>query len=234
MTDKTAEKTEKINIKGSKRVFAITLALGAILLLCFALFSFLVISYDVQNVGFENSPIGFATINKAFHNMFPADDKLYDITQFLGYLALGLALMNGVLALADLIKSKSLFKMKKRNIIICFYYGVVVALYVLFEVVVLNFRPIEAEASYPSSHTLLALTVFYSQILMFRYSSKKVSFSSTLFSVLLVLFMIVMILGRLLCGVHWLTDIIGSVILSMSLMAFLRAFLYRFDVPVRQ
>lgn len=219
------EKTDR------KASFLLGLVLAILLFLAFGAFTLAVVSFDVQPVGFEGAPVGFGSLNSWFHNAFPSDSGFYSLTEYIGYFALALAALNGLGALVDLIRSRGLRGMKKRNIIVCFYYAAVVAFYVGFEFLAINARPISAEASYPSSHTLLALTVLYSQIVMFRFSSRRVGFASRLFSVLLVMLMVIMVIGRLLCGVHWLTDIVGSVLLSCSLMVAFRTFVYRFDPP---
>lgn len=216
---------------GHRAIFIRTLMLSLLLLLAFGIFTAAVMVFDVQPVGFESSNIGFASVNTWFHNAFPMDHELYQLSEYIGYFALGLAGVNGLAALIDLIQSRGFGKMKKRNLIVCLYYAVVVGFYVLFELFAVNVRPIEAEASYPSSHTLLALTVLYSQMLLFRFSAKSKRFLARIFSVCMVIIMIVMVFSRLLCGVHWLTDIAGGVLLSLALMTGLKAFIYRFDPP---
>lgn len=217
--------------ENSRTSFILSLFLSGILMVAFLLFTGAVMVLDVEPVGFEGSPIGFSSLNTWFHGVFPSDHELFQLSEYIGYFALGLAAVNGFGALLDLIRSRGFAKMKRRNLIVCFYYAVVVAFYVLFEFFTVNLRPIEAEASYPSSHTLLALTVLYSEILLFRYCAKDRRFLARIFSVCMVLIMIVMVFSRLLSGVHWLTDIVGGVILSLSLMMMLRAFIYRFDPP---
>ncbi|MBQ3005280.1 MAG: phosphatase PAP2 family protein, partial [Clostridia bacterium] len=98
------------------------------------------------------------------------------------------------------------------------YYIVVIFSYLIFEMIPINYRPIFingfAEASYPSSTTLLVLSVmptlvFQAEIRIKKYK-KIIKFITVLFSVS-------MVVGRLLSGVHWFTDIIGSCFLSLGL-----------------
>ena len=132
--------------------------------------------------------------------------------------------VNGLAAVLDFFRHKGrLYRMHKRNIITCIYYVVVGGFYVLFEYVVINTRPISAEASYPSSHTMLALCVLYSVFVLLGFSSWSYKFMASLLRVICVLAMISMVVFRFLSGVHWLTDICGGILLSLSLMCFYRA-----------
>ena len=84
----------------------------------------------------------------------------------------------------------------------------------------INYRPIpidgKMEASYPSSTTLLVLSVMPALIFQIRRRcrTKAVITAVNVFSLLFSAFMVT---GRLISGVHWATDIIGSVLLSFGL-----------------
>ena len=72
------------------------------------------------------------------------------------------------------------------------------------------------EASYPSSTTLLVLSVM--PTLMFQVGRRSKSAAVRgIAGVFAVLFSAFMVIGRLVAGVHWATDIIGSVFLSAGL-----------------
>ena len=105
------------------------------------------------------------------------------------------------------------------------FYIVVLIFYVFFEKVVVNYRPVLLitndyllEPSYPSSHTILSLCVCGSAIIINKNLYKKYSFLKIVSIISLVL-MLLIPRGRLFSGVHWLTDIIGGVLLSSSLLA---------------
>lgn len=75
------------------------------------------------------------------------------------------------------------------------------------------------EASYPSSTTLLAITLLISAI-----DQVKTYIKNTKIRIILVAICSVLaaffVVGRAISGVHWLTDIIGGVILSATLISF--------------
>jgi undecaprenyl-diphosphatase len=92
--------------------------------------------------------------------------------------------------------------------------------YVLFEKVIINYRPIlidkVLEASYPSSHTVLAMCVAVSFVMI----SKKYFGKFTKFLNFIVLTLLTLVLaGRIISGVHWLTDIVGGVLISCVLIS---------------
>ena len=95
------------------------------------------------------------------------------------------------------------------------------AFYVFCEVVVINYRPVileeGLEASYPSSHTVLVCCVMTTAIMQCVRLIKHEMLRNTavLFSALMI---VIMVVGRLLSGVHWFTDIVGGILLSVALV----------------
>ena len=102
---------------------------------------------------------------------------------------------------------------------------VVILGYLLFEMVPINYRPIliggNLEASYPSSTTLLVLSVM--PTLKYQ-SDRRIAKPVTrkAIAVFVIVFSAFMVLGRLIAGVHWATDIVGSVFLSSGLFMIYR------------
>ena len=195
----------------------------SILLFYFVVFTVLVRFIDVQPVGPQNSMIGFATINMAVHNFFGEHHFWYVLTQAFGLLAIGVAAAFACVGLVQLIKRKSLLKVDRCVLALGFVYIAVIILYVLFEKLAINVRPVITdeglEPSYPSTHTMLILTILGTA----RYAIKKLLQNPKIVQILQILCLVIMILtviGRLICGVHWLTDIIGSLLISESLIAF--------------
>ena len=187
----------------------------------FIVFTAIVKMVDVQAVGPMGSQIGLATINLAVFNAVGVSDLWYKLTGIIGYFALLLAGCFAVICVIQLIKGKGLKKVDKNLLWLCVLYAVVLAFYALFEVVIINYRPIiiegELEASYPSSHTMLSLIIFLSAIPLVKGHIKSKGVYLTVAVVFAVL-AVIMPVGRLLSGVHWLTDIVGSIILSISLV----------------
>jgi len=209
--------------------FRTLLVLAVVLFVAFAAFTYLVRTYDVAPVGYNGAEVGFSKLNAAAHEMFPGDDGSYELTKILGYICLIAVAVNGLEAAIDFFRHKGrISRMHKRNVITCIYYVVVGGFYVLFEFVVINTRPISAEASYPSSHTMLALCVLYSVFVLLGFSSWRYKFMASILRVICVVAMISMVVFRFLSGVHWLTDICGGILLSLSLMCLYRACIARF------
>ena len=210
-----------------KRNFTL-LWLALSFLAAFALWTVLVRLVDVQPIGPEGSRIGFAAMNGAFHDLTGVHWTLYTITDWMGLLPIAIALGFAVLGLSQLIERKSLCRVDRSILILGGFYVVVLAAYLLFETVVINYRPVlengEIAASYPSSHTMLTLTIAGSGIFMLRgrISCKPALISAETLSVAV---MLVMVVGRALSGVHYLTDIFGGMLLSSAIVSLFAAFL---------
>lgn len=196
---------------------------AGITFLAFVVFTMLVKFVDVQAVGPRDSLIGFATLNLAVLNACNLEGLLwYNLSEIIGYLAIIVAGVFAIKGLIQLIKGKSIKKVDKNLLILCGLYLLVVLFYLFFEVVVINYRPVllvgkGLEASYPSSHTMLSLVVFISAIpLVNRYvQSKGLKIA---INVIFIAFAVITPIARVVSEMHWFTDIIGSVLLSASLL----------------
>lgn len=206
----------------SKRLFTL-LIVGTICLITFYIWTLLVVFVDVKYAGVNDTKIGLSTFNLWVFHHIGTNIVLYVITDWLGLVPITICLIFAVVGLVELIKRKGLFKVDKDIILLGIYYVVVIILYLLFEMVVINYRPIlidgYMESSYPSSTTLLVLSVM--PTLSFetnrRIKNKWIRYFINLFTVSFSLFMVT---GRLISGVHWISDIIGSIILSSGLFTF--------------
>ncbi len=193
---------------------------GVTFIALFALLTLLIMTIDVRPVGQNGTNIGFATFNTGFHALTGANMTLYTITDWLGLVPIFICMIFGGVGLLQLIKRKSLFKVDKDIIILGIYYIIVIMAYLIFEMIPINYRPIPIEgvmeASYPSSTTLLVLSVMPTLVEQAgrRLSDDLIKKLITIFAVLFSLFMVI---GRLISGVHWFTDIVGSVLLSIGL-----------------
>ena len=199
--------------------------LPGILTICFVIFTVLLKFIDVQAIGPEGSLIGFATINGAVHAFFGEMPFWYKITQLLGVVAIAVAGAFAVIGFIQLIKRKSLIQVDRYILALGVVYIVVIILYVLFEKLAINYRPIISdeglEASYPSTHTMLILTILGTARFAIRRLITNTKIEKILEIVLLCL-MIITVVGRLICGVHWFTDIIGGILISSALVSFYR------------
>ena len=90
-----------------------------------------------------------------------------------------------------------------------------------FEFNVINRRPILIngflEASYPSSTTMLAMCVLPTAMMQFKRLIKNIKIRNTV-NILCGIFTAFMVVGRLVCGVHWFTDILGGLIFSVAMI----------------
>ena len=122
--------------------------------------------------------------------------------------------------MVQLIKRRSLLRVDSDIIILGVYYVIIIACYLIFEMIPINYRPVliegRLEASYPSSTTLLVLSVM--PTLIFQVIRRAVNPLTKRVTVALVIaFSAFMVIGRLISGVHWATDIVASVLLSAGL-----------------
>ena len=192
----------------------------------FALWTVLILCVDVQAVGQNGTKIGLAGFNVWFHQLTGVHMTLYTITDWLGLISIFICMCFGVLGLVQLIKRRSLRKVDADILLLGVYYVLVIACYLIFEMIPINYRPVliegRLEASYPSSTTLLVLSVM--PTLMFQVYRRAVnSMLRKAVAVFVFAFSAFMVLGRLISGVHWATDIVASVILSAGLFMLYRS-----------
>lgn len=194
----------------------------ACLFLVFIIFTIVVKYVDVKAVGPLQSEVGLASINLAVFKVFGTSKVMYDITEILGYLTFIVIAFFAGLGLYQLIKYKSIKKVDYKILVLGGFYVVVLIFYALFEIVIVNYRPVLVEggleASYPSSHTMLSVCVISSaMIIASEMLSGKKGLSITVVIIGYALILLTVI-GRLLSGVHWFTDIFGGVLLSFALI----------------
>ena len=203
--------------KETKKNFGI----AAILFGAFVVWTAAVQLVDVQPIGPQGSTVGFATVNSWVHNLTGVHMSLYTVTDWLGLVPIAFAIGFALLGLIQWVKRKHLRQVDFSILVLGGFYLLVMAAYVLFEVFVINYRPVLIngclEASYPSSTTMLVLCVMPTTLMQLNARIKSqtlkrwVGFGITAF----ILFMVI---GRLLSGVHWFTDIIGGALLSAGLV----------------
>lgn len=198
--------------------------ISVFLTILFVVYTLLVKCLDVKSIGPNNSEVGFSSLNDAFRNLVGNNMTIYKISELFGYAILLLVLLFGVIGLIELIKRKSLKKVDREIIILGCFYVLVGIVYVLFEKIVINYRPVlmdgVLEASYPSSHTILSLCVGISALMISKkYIPNKFA---KLFNICVILLMSVVLLGRIISGVHWISDIIGGLLISITLLMYFK------------
>lgn len=209
-----------------KKMFSIAVAM----FLVFLLWTILIRVVDVRAIGPQGSAVGFATINAHFHHFTGVHLQLYQITDQLSIIPLGFVIVFGVQGLFQWITRKKLNLVDYNILILGGFYIAVFAAYILFELLAVNYRPIlidgSLEVSYPSSTTMLVICVMPSALMQLRSHIKNAALRHTV-SVILLLFTGFMVICRLISGVHWLTDILGGAMLSISLVMMYLYFLFR-------
>ena len=197
------------------------LVLGVSLVVAFVLWTILVCFVDVRAIGPEGSSVGFAALNGFVHELTGVNWFLYTITDWLGIVPIAVALVFAILGLVQLIKRKSLWKVDHSILALGVFYIVVMAAYIFFEVVVINYRPTlidgYLEASYPSSTTMLVMCVMPTAAMQLNVRIKNTVLRRCAV-ITIVAFTAFMVIGRLVSGVHWITDIIGGALLSAGLV----------------
>lgn len=228
--------------------FKSNLFLTASLYLIFIIYTVSVKFVDVALIGNKLSPVGFSSLNEVFFNLFSktktdglfVDNTFqmicYNISEILGYFALLVAAFFVLVGVIQLLNYRSLKKVNKNIYVLGGFYVLVMAFYVLFEKVVINYRPVYEmnsevlEASYPSSHTILTLCILLSAVLVIPYIYSNIS--KRLYTVITILFYIIMIITvmtRLMSGVHWFTDILGGILLSAALIMSFKTFINKIN-----
>ena len=195
--------------------------IGAGFLAAFVLWTVLVSLVDIRAIGPNGSSVGFAALNGYVHERIGVNIPLYTITDWMGLVSIVVAFSFAILGLAQWIKRKSLLKVDRSLLALGGFYMVVLAAYIFFEIVVINYRPTlidgYLEASYPSSTTMLVMCVMPTAMMQLRTRIKNRVFRRCVM-VLIAVFMAFMVIGRLISGVHWFTDIVGGALLSAGLV----------------
>jgi membrane-associated phospholipid phosphatase len=176
---------------------------------------------DVKPIGPEESKVAFATINEPIMNLLNVNMFFYNITDWLGLVAILAALGFAILGLVQLVKRKRLLLVDSSILVLGGFYLLVIAAYIFFEYNIVNYRPVLInnilEASYPSSTTMLVMCVMSTAMMQFHRLIQNKALRIVV-NVLLSAFTIFMIIARFLSGVHWFTDILGGILLSSALI----------------
>ncbi|MBP0978328.1 MAG: phosphatase PAP2 family protein [Oscillospiraceae bacterium] len=193
---------------------------GLFVTAAFVIWTMLIQTVDVRPVGQNGTNIGFSAMNLAFHRLTGVHMLIYNVTDWLGLVPVAVCMVFGVMGLIQLVKRKNLFKVDGDILLLGVYYILVIAGYLIFEMIPLNYRPVliegRMEASYPSSTTLLVVSVMPTLAFEVRRRMKNTALRCALY-VFTVVFTAFMVIGRTVSGVHWLTDIIGALLLSVGL-----------------
>lgn len=212
----------------TKQTIAITAVVLTVLLVI------LLKTVDVAPIGPNGTSIGLSHLNQAIHDAIGMNEGIYKITEIGGILAIGVVAAFAILGLVQWIQRRSLMKVDKELLVLGGLYMILGFLYVFFKEVVINYRPVIMpgdvlpESSFPSSHSMLGCTVMGSAYLLVDRYVKNPTAVKVL-HVLCIINMIVIVGGRFLSGVHWFTDIMGGILISVALIAEFSVQLDRID-----
>ena len=199
---------------------------GILLIVVFAIWTLLIQVVDVQPIGQNGTNIGFATFNIWFHELTGVHMAIYTMTDWMGLIPIFVCMIFGGIGLGQWIKRRSLLKVDRDILFLGIYYVIVIFGYLIFEMIPINYRPIliegVMEASYPSSTTLLVLSVMPTLIFQVNRRVENIVVKKTI-CILTSIFSAFMVIGRLGSGVHWFTDIVGSIMLSTGLFCIYKA-----------
>lgn len=190
-------------------------------LTAFAVWTVMLYFVDVKQIGPQGSSVGFAGINGFVHKLTGVHWGLYHVTDWLGLVPVFVCMGFGVLGLTQWIKRKSFRKVDANILALGGFYAVTIAAYLLFENVVINYRPVlidgGLEVSYPSSTTMLTMCVMPTAIMQLHDRMKNRMLRKCI-SFAVIAFTAFMVIGRLISGVHWFSDIVGGALLSAGLV----------------
>lgn len=194
---------------------------GIGLLIAFVLWTLATRLVDVQAIGPLGTTVGFATVNRFVHDLTGVHMSLYTVTDWLGLVPLGVVGGFGVLGLIQWIRRRKLLRVDADILALGVFYVVVLGVFLLFELLAVNYRPIliegRLEASYPSSTTMLALCVMPTAMMQAKTRIRKPLLRRILLWTMAG-FTAFMVIGRLISGVHWFTDIVGGGLLGAGLV----------------
>lgn len=208
--------------KEKKKSFYISICI----LVAFLLWTAVVRFVDLEAIGPRGSTVGLATVNRYIHNFTGVNMTLYTITDWLGILPILFVIGIGILGLVQWIKRGNILKVDYDILTLGGFYIVVIVVYLFFEMVVVNYRPVlingYLEASYPSSTTMLVMCVMPTGIMLLSNRIKNKALRNII-AITIIAFIAFMVIGRLISGVHWITDIVGGALLSTGLVLLYRA-----------
>ena len=212
---------------GKKQLF-----FGVVCVVAFMIWTYLVQTVDVKPIGQNGTNVGFASINRLFHEVTGVHMVIYNMTDWLSLVPFFTCILFGGIGLVQLVKRKSIFKVDYDILLLGGYYVIVIAGYLVFEIIPINYRPILIEGimevSYPSSTTLLVLSVMPTLIFQANRRLKNVMMKRVI-QIGTILFSAYMVIGRMISGVHWLTDIVGGVLLSTGLFCIYKAVVLSYE-----
>jgi membrane-associated phospholipid phosphatase len=220
---------QKSNLQKSNRL---NFAIAGGLLVLFVLYTASLLFVDVAPIGPRGSSVAYASMNQAVRHFVGVNMNLYQITDWASLAAILVALGFSFFGLLQWIRRKHILRVDISILVLGGFYLIVFAAYAFFEVFVLNYRPVLIdeilEASYPSSTTMLVMTIMPTAMIQFHrlIGNQQVRVAV---NIICALFTVLMVIGRMASGVHWITDIFGGLLLSSMLVMLYYAVVRHFE-----
>ncbi len=192
--------------------------------LLFATFSIFTILLRIVDIGINKTTrtkIGLSSINQPIATAIGTSSAWNTISAITFVLA-GLVLAALItIAIIEFAKNKNIFKINPKLLYLIGLYALAGIFYLIFEICIINYRPVLEDglikASYPSSHTLLICVICISACFIVPDYIKNKPLKITAIAILLLLSILAPV-SRLLSGMHWFTDVVGGIILSLALV----------------
>lgn len=192
---------------------------SGILFVAFIIFTFLVKSVDVQPIGPNGSIVGFATINSKISTLLGYNDTFFALSEILGYIGIATVIIFVLFGIMQLFIKKGFSKVDKDLYVLYGLYIFVLGLYILFEALTINYRPVilseGLEPSYPSTHTMMSISYIGAAIIEFSARLKKER-TKKIVVTLCTTDGLGLIVCRVLSGVHWITDIFAGILIASA------------------
>lgn len=196
------------------------LFIGSGLLIAFIIWTILVVTVDVQEIGPLSSKVGLAALNGPFSDLTPFNETLFKITEPFLWIFVGYGVVGGVIGLVQWIKRKSILKVDRLLWVLGITYITVIIIYIVFNFMKINFRPFliegKLEASYPSTHAFYGIFFPFTGIQLVNAYLKDKKKLSIVIKIMIIALSAVVIVGRVVSGVHWLSDIIAGILLGVG------------------
>jgi len=201
-------------MKENKKYFI----MSAVLLVLFVIFVILAKTVDVAAVGPMGSEIGFASINKSAADAIGYNESIYNVSKSLSYFGIAVMVVFGLFGAMQLYYKKGPKNVDKDLYALYGLYVLGLIVYIVLEKVVINSSPVFSnglKVSYSSFYIILAVAFMGAAIVEFnaRLKAKKVKI---IVLTLCILDGIGLLVTRLVSGVHWVTDVIGTLLISVA------------------
>lgn len=197
-------------------------------LLLFLLFLIMLYTVDVKNIGAGVTKVGLCFINN--HSFMASNasmwDKISDVCMYLGIGVIGALFILGVV---QLIQRKNILKVDKEILVFGCLVVLMIIIWLFFDkVLIVNNRPIlvdgKVECSFPSTHIMItSFALLSGSYYLFKKINKK--HLTIIMYVASAIIVTICFLGRVLSGMHFLTDAVCGLLMGLFLFFSLLAIL---------